>query len=95
MAGIGKHTDHNIIMGDSTSKHCIVIVKIVFKELIVYHRSALRRLNISYTTHARDDLNRSIPRGSSLQSTLSAPKQNFNQEWNHAQFIVTDVSMIL
>ena len=35
LAFIGRNIDRNIIMGDSTSKHCIVVVKTVFKELII------------------------------------------------------------
>ena len=47
---------------------------------------------MSYTKQARGDFN--LPRGSPGQSTLSAPQQNSDQEWNNGrQIIDTDLCM--
>ena len=45
---------------------------------------------MKYTKHAKGDLNRDIPRGSPLQSTLSVQQEHFDQERsNGRQIIVT------
>ena len=93
LAFIGINTDRNIIMGDSKSKS---IVQPSSESKFFYHKSTLRTPNMSYTKYARAYLNRCIPRGSPLQSSLSAPQQNVDQEWNNGrQIIVTDLVMIM
>ena len=53
---------------------------------------------MSHRKHARGNLNRGILRGinQTFQSTLSAPQQNLNPEWNDGrQIIGTHLFMIL
>ena len=77
LAFIGRNTNRNIIMDNSKSTHCVVVVEIVFEKLILLPKGGL---NMAYIKYTQGDLNMDILWGSAQQSTLSVPQQNFYQE---------------